>query len=844
MVSYCGSFSNVLRLRLWSLLAAVLVSVVFQSSLAAQTYSGHELEEKVEGYLKQMTLREKLEYIGGYKDFYIRPVPRLGLPAVKMSDGPIGVRNYGMSTQYPACIMLAATWNAELANQYGTGIGRDCRGRGVHILLGPGVNIYRNPLCGRNFEYTGEDPVLASQIAVNVIEGIQSQGVLATVKHFIANNQDYRRFDSGSNIDERTLREIYMPAFKAAVQKASVGCVMCAYNLLNGDWCSANRWLNVDILKNEWGFDGILMSDWGAVHEIVGVANGGLDIEMPSGHFLNPDNLEIMVRSGKVTEATIDDKVRRLLRTVIRPGFLTQQQKLDYPMNDPKCAAIALDVAREGVVLLKNDSKTLPLDAADVKKIVVMGPFGGFVPEGGGSSRVEPFGEISTVDGIKDIIGSGTSLSYYPVLGRSVADGISKSSVYSHVAKDGTVKPGLLAEYYSNTRLEGDPVLVRSEDILNVASQRGLVDAVGLDQGVSVRWSGTITPDKTGEYTLALCSDDGMRVWLDGEVILDAWGDHAAQSDFIRSKLIAGKSYKLKVEYYQNGGDAVAQFGWGVQKSSLDDAVAAAADADAVIVCVGFGADSEGEGSDHSFGLPNGQDELIKAASAANKNTVVVVHSGGNVDMQEWISDVPAILQGWYPGQAGGQAIAEILFGKVNPSGKLPQTYEKSWEDNPTYNSYALKDGYSVDYTEGIFVGYRGFEKNKIKPQFAFGHGLSYTTFKYGKPNAIVAITDGKPHVMVTFSLKNTGKMAGSEVPQVYLSWKDASMAQPLKALKGFAKVNLKPGESRDVTVVLDSDALSSYDVNAGKWVIDGKKFEVLVGSASDDIRGKAGFKL
>lgn len=804
-----------------------------------------QLEAKVDEYLSKMTLQQKLDYIGGYKDFYIRPVESLELPAVKMADGPIGVRNYGRSTQYPACIMLAASWNPDLAGQYGVSLGRDCRARGVHILLAPGVNTYRAPMCGRNFEYAGEDPVLSSSMVEPLIKGIQSQGVLATVKHFAGNNLEYGRNFVSSNIDERTLREIYLPVFKTAVQKAKVGCVMCAYNLLNGTWCSANKWLNVDILKGEWGFDGILMSDWGAVHEIMDVANYGVDLEMPSGHYLNKENLEIMLRAGVVSQAAIDDKVRRILRTIIRAGFIGREQKLDYPLDDPASADVALNIAREGIVMLKNEKNVLPFDPAKVKTVVVAGPFGGEVPEGGGSSKVEPFSEISTVDGIKDLLGDSVQVLYFPVFGKDVIAKVIGKSVYSHQNDTGELAAGLTAEYYAGKDLAGAPIKTSIVDGINFSSTNDL-KAAGLPQEyISARWSGYIIPKATETYDLAACSDDGFRLWLDGELVIDMWGDHAAATVVKSLKLEADKSYKLKVEYYQGGGDAAAMFGWGKSDNSMDIAVQAAEKADAVIVCAGLGSDLEGEGADRPFALPAEQNNLIREMIHVNKNTAVVIHAGGSVDMSSWIGGVNALLMAWYPGQQGGQAIAEVLFGKISPSGKLPATFEKQWSDNPVHDSYYTKEGeFGVNYKEGIFVGYRGYEKNNVKPQFPFGYGLSYSKFEYCNLAVKVRYENDKPVVNVAFSVTNVGKMKAAEVAQVYLSWKDAKLPQPTKELKGFEKVDLSAGETKKVSIDIGFDQLASFNTETGKWFIDGRKFEILIGSSSADIKDKKAFSL
>ena len=736
------------RLPRLALLAAL--AFIPTISQAAQTTSA-AVEQRVDKLLNAMTLDEKIDYIGGDRDFYIRPIPRLGIPEIKMADGPTGIRNYGDSTQYPAGIALAASWNPDLAAAYGRAVGHDARARGVHIWLAPGVNIYRAPMCGRNFEYFGEDPLLASRIAVALIRSVQSEGVLATIKHYAANNMEYGRNDVSSNIEPRTLREIYLATFQAAVQEAGVACVMDAYNLVNGVHCTANHFLNTEFLKQECGFDGVIMSDWGAVHETLGVANGGMDLEMPSGKYLNRKTLTPLIQSGKVTEATINDKVRRILRVIVRAGFLDRPQLVEsYPRNSLESASVALDAAREGIVLLKNDKRTLPLDAAKMKTVAVFGPMGGpGVPAGGGSSLVRPAHQTAIVDAVRARLGASAKVEFLPVLenaGGTGALGLAATSRFEHVTTDGTTLPGLRGEYFPNSNLAGAPTITRVENSINFDWQTTApIPGHGV-KDFSARWTGRIRPEESGTFTLAARCDDGMRVWLNGELVVDEWTAHAALTRRVERELRAGRAYDLKVEYFQLAGEAVAQVGWGPSDpAQLQRAVDAAKAADAAIVCVGFGEQLEGEGDDRTFSLPPGQDTLIKAIAAANPRTVVVIASGGGVDMRGWLPRVSALLQAWYPGQEGGRAIADILFGDVCPSGKLPATFEKRWEDNPVHDSYHDKGSKKLDYTEGIFVGYRGYDKRGVAPQFPFGHGLSYTTFRYGAPKAEVAGTAAAP---------------------------------------------------------------------------------------------------
>jgi len=662
-----------------------------------------DVELRVEELLRKMTLEERIDLLGGRREFYTLAIDRLGIPALKMADGPMGVRNYGPSTAFPAGIALAATWDTAMAHRIGAAMGQDARARGVHILLAPAVNIYRVPVNGRNFEYYGEDPFLAGQTAASFIQGVQSQSVIATVKHFALNNQEVQRGTISVEVDERTMHEIYLPAFKAAVQQGNVWAVMASYNRINGTYATANELLESQILKKDWGFRGILMSDWGAAHDGIADALAGLDLEMPSASFMNRQNLLPAVSSGQVPLSVIDDKVRRILRAAISMGLFDRPpQTAPLPLYSGESSQAALDGAREAVVLLKNGNHTLPLDRAAIHSIAVFGPNAHpAVDVAGGSARVVPFHDVSVRDALT---ATGVRVDYVPFSPR------------------------------------GDPAVV--------------------------------APSQSAAETLSA------------------------------------------------------------------ESVLAAKD-DVAVVCVGFSPKTESEGLDRTFALPPGQNELIAAIARANPRTIVVVNSGGAVDMTAWVDQAAAILQAWFTGQESGQAVADILFGAANPSGKLPASFERRWGDSPADANYPGSDG-KVFYKEGIFVGYRHFDRSDVKPLFPFGYGLSYTTFAY----AGLHLDQQGTNVRVKFSIKNTGPRAGAEVAEVYVQPLHPKVERPLKELKGFVRVPLPPGAAKDVQVDLDRSAFSYYDVATHAWKVDPGEYRILVGSSSTDIRLTAPLKI
>ncbi|MGB7759612.1 MAG: glycoside hydrolase family 3 C-terminal domain-containing protein, partial [Bryobacteraceae bacterium] len=731
----------------------------------------------------------------------------------------------------------------------------DARSRGVHFMLGPGVNIYVAPMNGRNFEYFGEDPFLGARIATGYIEGMQKLGVSATIKHFMGNNSEYDRHNVDAIIDERAMREIYLPIFEAAVKRAHVGAIMDSYNLINGRRLTEDAHLNIEIARQTWGFDGVMMSDWWATYDGVAAANGGLDLEMPAGDHMNRATLLPAIEKGQVSLAAIDEKVRHILRLAVRFGWLDREQTdLGIPRDNFAGGRVALDAARESMVLLKNDVNLLPIDAGAVKTIALIGPNAyPAVPNAGGSAGVKPFAAVSFLEGLTGKLGARANVLWNA--GLPDRRQIARGTEFTTEAAGG--EPGLKLETFPNKDLSGAPSETRIVRHIAVDPAFLMADLTGGEDFArllanppkpsSMRWSGYYTASSAGVFEIfaesPTDSEGGYRLYMDGKPIIDSWTVRKAMVDQATLDLTAGP-HKVVFEKYQGGfnfhGDVV-RVGIAPQASLVDPvAKALAAKASVVVLAVGFNDTNESEGSDRTFQLPIGQDELIREISAINKKTVVVINSGGGVDMHGWLDRVPGVIQAWYPGQAGGTALAEILLGEVNPSGRLPISIEKRWEDNPAHDSYYPDPGTRrVVYRNGVFVGYRGYEHSGVAPAFAFGHGLSYTTFRYGnleiKPGA-------KPGAYeVTFEVTNTGRRAGAEVAQLYIGDGHASVPRPPKELKGFAKVELKPGETKSVAIALEPRAFTYYDVKDKLWRADPGEFDVLVGrsSAAIELKGK-----
>lgn len=712
------------------IISAVIILVIITYSNEKPIYLDPEqpIEVRINQLLSKLTLEEKISMIHANTKFTTAGVERLGIPPLHLSDGPHGIREEikpyswdpagwtnDSSSYFPTGTALAATWNPALAHEVGNALGEEARARNKDILLGPAINIHRTPLCGRNFEYMSEDPYLISQMVVPYIQGVQEKDMAACVKHYVLNNQEFGRDSVNVKVDMRALQEIYLPGFKAAVKEGKVLTVMGAYNKYQNDFCCSNNFLINDILKSEWGFQGLIMSDWNATHSTVKSAYAGLDLEMGTAveifddyYFAKP--LIEAIKKGQVEEKIVEDKVRRILRVMFKTKMFEKRNQGSF--NTPEHQITAHKIAREAIVLLKNDNGLLPLDKTKIKSIEVIGDNATRKhAKGGYSSGIKALYEITPLEGLKNKIRSELQINY--------ALGYEKTS----------------EEVY------GIPLIQKPN------------------------------PERAAEL--------------------------------------------------------------------INEAVATAGKSDVAIIFAGLNHDFDTEGKDRpDMKLPYNQDELIQAVYQANPKTIVVLISGSPVEMNPWVNEIPAILQAWFAGMEGGNAMAEVLFGEVNPSGKLPFTFPQKLSDSPAhkigdYPGHNL----NVEYKEGILVGYRYFDTKKVNPLFAFGHGLSYTQFDYSDLEINkIGNEEGLP-VEVSFKIKNIGNLAGAEVAQLYVSDMEASVARPAKELKNFKKVYLQPDKEKQILIKLDQNAFSYFDVNSSSWVIEPGKFKILIGSSSRDIR-------
>ncbi len=796
------------------------------------------IEQRVEDLLDRMTLIEKIAMLGG-TGFTTTPIPRLGIPALKMSDGPLGVR-WGKSTAFPAGTCMAASWDTSMMYRVGEAIAEEVKGKGRDEILGPCVNIARLPMGGRTFEAYGEDPYLVSRLAVSYIEGVQSKGVAATVKHYAANNQEYQRMFVDARIDERALNEIYLPAFKAAVEEAHVLTVMAAYNKVNGRYCTENGYLLNTKLKHDWGFKGIVMSDWGAVHSSLPVMEGGMDLEMPTGKYLNDSTLLPAIKSGELKESVIDDKVKRILRVMFKLGLFDRTRTENPSMvNTREHRQIAYRAAVEGITLLKNEGNILPLFAAQVKSIAVIGPNAAVArTTGGGSAMVDPIYSVSPLEALRKKLGRKVKINF--AQGVQLGGDISPiEGKYFYLP--GKAAEGLQAEYFAGNDFSGKPKVARIDKGIDF-NWNGESPAEGVPgQNFSVRWMGRLKAPGSADYVFDLSSDDGSRLYLDSKLVIDNWGQHGFEARSYKMHMQKGKFYDIRVDYFQAGGGSGVKLGMRESGNALiRKAVAAAKKSDVAILFVGTSSYYETEGGDRdSLGLPEDQDALIEQVAKANKNTVVVMITGAPVTMNRWVNNVPGLIQAWFGGDESGNAIADVLLGKHDPSGRLPMTFPVRWSDCSAYGSYKHRDSVS-DYSDGIFVGYRWFDKHKIKPLFPFGFGLSYTRFSYSG----LRITQLGDTYDVTFKVKNDGKTAGVEIPQLYVHDPDTMADAPVKELKGFDRISLKPGETKYMKFTLAGSDFAHYDAAKGKWVTHSGRYDVLIGSSSRDIRLRGALKI
>jgi len=817
-----------------------------------------KLEQRAEDLLSKLTLKEKVALLSGLDPWKTVPVERLGIPSLAMTDGPHGVRAdlapgriQGAATYFPTGVSMAASWNPELVERVGAALAEETHAMGCDVLLGPCVNIVRAPLAGRNFESYSEDPYLAGRIGVAWVKGLQSRGIGASLKHYACNNQEFERSRGSSEVDERTLREIYLAQFEAIVKEANPWTVMCSYNRINGVYASENYYLLTRILKEEWGYEGVVVSDWGANHTIVESVEGGLDLEMPGPARYYGNLLVEAVRTWQIDEAVIDNSARRILRMIVKSGRMDDPAGIpEGAVNTPQHQALARELAEEAITLLKNERGTLPLNKEQIKSIAVIGPNAAEAwVSGGGSSHVEPPYGVSPLEGLKARLGAAVEIGYEQGCDNYVEPPVLNPA---YVAPAQGAGPGLWGEYLNNADLSGEPGATRVDKKL---------DFWWLDPGenisrhqFSVRWTGKLTAPGSGRHVFRLVNSGAARLYLDGQLLIETQPKPLAQDWPVSEasayvELAGGRQYDLRVEYVK-----VAEVDFNLLRLQFaaaprpeeDDRIARAVElarkSDVAIVCAGMpmGYETEGEDRPH-MDLPGPQAELIKAVAQANRNTVVVLNCGAPVTMP-WLDDVPAALEAFYPGMEGGHAIASILLGQVNPSGKLPVTFPKRLADNPTFINYP--GAKEVLYGEGIFVGYRYYDARDVEPLFPFGFGLSYTTFAYSDLRVLPQEAQAGEPIEVAVTVTNTGDRAGKEVVQLYVHDRASTLARPPKELKGLKKVFLEPGESTVVNLVLDQRALSFYDPDREQWVAEPGEFEVLVGSSSRDVRARATFKL
>jgi len=818
--------------------AVMAISILNAQEKVIYKDTSAPVEKRVNDLLGRMTLDEKIDLLGG-TGVATKINERLGIPELRMTDGPAGVHlDTNKATAFPAPIALAATWDTGLLYSTGSAIGKETKGYGRHIILGPCVNIARMTLGGRNFESYGEDPFLAARLGVNYIEGVQKEGVAATVKHFAVNNEEIDRMFVNAIVSRRALNEIYFPAFKAAVQEAKTLCVMSAYNKINGQFACENDYNLRETLRKEWKYDGLIMSDWWSVHSIVPLALGEMDIEMPFGDFLNMKNLKEPIEKGIVPVSVIDKKVTHILTLMFKLGLFDREaDKIDKSLiYSEQSKKTAYDAALASIVLLKNEKNILPLQKEKIKTIAVIGQNSlNTKAGGGGSSEVPVIASVSILDGLKNKLGSAVNINYSKgvELDNEEAGLVAMNSenLFTDAAGKTT---GLKAEFFNNIDLAGKPVFERVDQTVDFSW-----DTTGPGNGVpanlySVRWSGYIKVAKSGRYIISTLSDDGSRLYINDSLVQNQWYPHGTLFRNSYIDLQKNKYYKIQFELFEKGGGAVAKLAWNMKRDELrKDAVETAKNADYVIVTVGTMPAYETEGRDRpDLFLPNEQDSLIQVLAEANKNVIVLINAGSPVSMEKWINKVKAVVDVWFPGSEGGNAVADVLLGNYNPSGKLPVSFPHKWEDcsaYPTYNKINERTYYSDD----IYVGYRHFDKYGIEPLFPFGYGLSYTTFEYSD---IKVAPDGDGY-NVSFSIKNTGKIKGEETAQLYVASSDKSIDRPVKELKGFSKTALNPGEIKNVSIKINKDAFAYYSEQFSEWKINPGIYKICIGSSSRDIK-------
>ncbi len=806
------------------------------------------LETRVEDLLGRLTLNEKVALMAGSAAFTMHGVERLGVPPVRVTDGPTGVRsNEGeVATVFPVGVAMAATWNPDLTREVAAAIAREALALNNYVVLAPTINIVRTPLWGRNFETYSEDPFLAGTLGAAYIQGLQGEGVGASLKHYAVNNQEVRRMTVSAQVDERTLREIYLAGFEIAVKSANPWTVMASYNRVNGIHATEHDYLLNEILKREWGYDGVVVSDWGAVHSTAPAATGGTDLEMPGPAQWFGDKLLAAVQTGAAPDWRIEDAARRMLRLILRTGVLDGEAPPAGELRTARHRAIAARAAEEAVVLLKNDGDLLPLSPAAIRTVAVVGPNAAARRiQGGGSSEVRAGRRISILQAIGDLLGDPDKVVHAEGGDNESVPPAARAEMFSPDAGRGAV--GLLCEYFATADRSDAPYRSRVERRIGKLVSAAAMSGMNAELG-ALRWSGWFWPERSGRHEFSIRAPGEVRIELDGETLVGMTTSGAIDTldvagvPVIRRiagiELEAGRGYPVIIDYIRPADRtslAWEQVFVGVRtpRGSIEQAAELAAGADAAIVIIGAASISEGEGYDReNLDLPGDQNALVEAVVAANPRTVVVLMNGAPYAMP-WVDHVPAILEGWLGGEEGPDAVARILFGQAEPSGRLPVTFPRAIEDTPAFPYYPGDE--TALYGEGLFVGYRHFDRAAQAPLFPFGHGLTYTRFAYTDVRAPEEVKAGDA-VEVSFTLANIGQRSGKETAQLYVRPRGPSVERPVKELKGFAKVALAPGESREVRLKLDARAFSFYDPTRRAWIAEPGAYDLLIGASAADI--------
>jgi beta-glucosidase len=811
--------------------------------------------------LAALELDEKIALVSGADMWRTPGVPRLGIPPLCLSDGPNGARGLDVpgaglrAACFPCGSALGATWDPELVERVGVALGEEARSKGAHVLLAPTINIQRSPLAGRNFECFSEDPLLTARTAVAFVRGVQSRDVLACAKHFVCNDSEFERHTISSEVDERTLREIYLPPFEAVVREARVGSVMGAYNKLGGTHACEHPRLLTDLLRDEWGFDGFVVSDWFATRSTAPAVRAGLDLEMPGPPRRFGPALREAMQRGEVEPDVLDAMVRRLLVARERTDAAARQREVPAANDRPEHRALAREAAREAIVLLRNEGGALPLDAQRLRKLAVIGPnAGASIIQGGGSAQVTPHYAVSALEGIRARCGDRVSLEFARGCTRHKSTPVLDAELLAALDDSGDAR--LRVEFFADEQFGDAPLHVASARRASLTWFGAPAEGVPAER-YAARIHGTLVAPESGRYALTLCGVGRSRLFLDDALVVDDWEPEPGGDFFFGAgsrerrgevELVAGEPHALRIEVakHQAGSPLGGVRAGGLLPEPpdlLERAVAAAAGADAAVVVVGLDAEWETEGRDReSLALPGRQAELVEAVAAANPRTAVVLNAGSPLEMP-WRDQVAAIVQLWYPGQELGHALADVLFGDADPGGRLPLSFPARIEDSASHGHYPGENG-RVVYGEGLFVGYRHHDAKRIEPLFPFGHGLSYTTFEYGEAHpSSDRILPGEP-LDVEIDVRNSGARPGREVVQLYLRDPESSLPRPEKALATFAKLTLAPGERRRVTLRIEPRALCCYDPERRAWIAEPGDFEVWIGGSSADIRARARFSL